>query len=196
MDELADHIHMSRRSFARLFAEQARTTPAEFVENARLDAARNLLEGSRLALKEIAFECGFGTPHRMRQVFLRRLSAPPGQYRASFQQMEELSTLSLAGGGMLVATAVLPGSMCKVLEERGDCIARIWGAQLRANKKAPTEGGPNFKIPLAYMLDAALRLATLRSAIQPEAGATTLPQARQGRSTPSNPLVEVYRPGN
>ncbi len=89
VDELADHIHMSRRSFARLFAEQARTTPAEFVENARLDAGRNLLEGSRLALKEIAFECGFGTPHRMWQVFLRRLSVTPGQYRASFQQMEE-----------------------------------------------------------------------------------------------------------
>lgn len=85
VDDLADKLNMSRRSFARLFAAQARTTPAEFVENARLDAARNLLEGSHLALKEIAYECGFGSPHRMRQVFTRRLGVTPGQYRASFQ---------------------------------------------------------------------------------------------------------------
>ncbi|RFZ86131.1 GlxA family transcriptional regulator [Shinella sp. WSJ-2] len=89
VDELADHLHMSRRSFARLFSEQTRTTPAEFVENARLDAARNLLEGSHLALKEIAYKCGFGSPHRMRQVFSRRLGVTPGQYRVSFQRLDD-----------------------------------------------------------------------------------------------------------
>jgi transcriptional regulator GlxA family with amidase domain len=89
VDELANQLKMSRRSFARLFAEQARTTPAEFVENARLDAARNLLEGSQLALKEIAYECGFGSPHRMRQVFSRRLGVTPGQYRSSFQRPDD-----------------------------------------------------------------------------------------------------------
>lgn len=89
VDDLAHKLNMSRRSFARLFAEQARTTPAEFVENARLDAARNLLEGSHLALKEIAYECGFGSPHRMRQVFTRRLGVTPGQYRASFQRSDK-----------------------------------------------------------------------------------------------------------
>ncbi|WP_199628672.1 GlxA family transcriptional regulator [Rhizobium sp. OAE497] len=86
VNDLADHLHMSRRSFARLFALETRTTPAEFVENARLDAARNLLEGTGLALKEIAFECGLGSPHRMRQVFLRRIGVTPGQYRASFKR--------------------------------------------------------------------------------------------------------------
>jgi transcriptional regulator GlxA family with amidase domain len=89
VNDLADHLHMSRRSFARLFSDQTRTTPAEFVENARLDAARNLLEGTGLALKEIAFECGLGSPHRMRQVFLRKMGVTPGQYRASFQRQDQ-----------------------------------------------------------------------------------------------------------
>ena len=84
--ELADHVGMSRRSFTRFFAEQTKSTPADFVEQARLDAARNLLEGSTLALKEVAFECGFGSPHRMRQAFARRLGISPGQYRASFRR--------------------------------------------------------------------------------------------------------------
>jgi transcriptional regulator GlxA family with amidase domain len=84
--DLAEHVGMSRRSFTRFFAEEAKLTPADFVEQARLDAARNLLEGSSLALKEVAFECGFGSPHRMRQVFARQLGISPGQYRASFRR--------------------------------------------------------------------------------------------------------------
>jgi transcriptional regulator GlxA family with amidase domain len=84
--DLAVEAGMSKRNFARFFLQQAKTTPGEFVEQARVDAARNLLEGSSLALKEIAFECGFGTPHRMRQVFSRRLGVTPGQYRGSFRR--------------------------------------------------------------------------------------------------------------
>jgi transcriptional regulator GlxA family with amidase domain len=86
--ELADHVHMSSRSFARFFLQETKNTPADFVEQARVDAARNLLEGTTMAPKEIAFECGFGSPHRMRQVFTRRLGVTPGQYRASFQSIQ------------------------------------------------------------------------------------------------------------
>ncbi|MGG6898367.1 MULTISPECIES: GlxA family transcriptional regulator [Rhizobium] len=86
VSELADHAGMSRRNFARFFLQEAKTTPGDFVEQARVDAARNLLEGSPLALKEIAYQCGFGTPHRMRQVFAKRLGVTPGQYRASFRR--------------------------------------------------------------------------------------------------------------
>lgn len=86
VSELAAEVGMSERTFARFFAQEANTTPAEFVELARVDAARNLLEGSSLALKEVAFECGFGSPHRMRQVFAKRLGVTPGQYRSAFGQ--------------------------------------------------------------------------------------------------------------
>lgn len=86
VNDLADQLGMSKRNFARFFQQEAKTTPAEFVEQARVDAARNMLEGSPLALKEIAFECGFNSPHRMRQVFTRRLGVTPGQYRAAFKR--------------------------------------------------------------------------------------------------------------
>lgn len=86
VSDLARYSNMSRRNFARSFLQETGITPAEFVEQVRVDAARNLLEGSIMALKEIAFECGFGSPHRMRQVFARRLGVTPGQYRASFRR--------------------------------------------------------------------------------------------------------------
>ena len=60
-------------------------TPHEFVERARIDAARRLLEGSDRALKAIAYDCGFGSGDRMRLVFSERLGVTPAQYRAAFQ---------------------------------------------------------------------------------------------------------------
>jgi len=76
---------MSGRNLSRLFVQETGVTPHEFVERARVDAARNLLEGSDRALKAVAYDCGFGSPDRMRIVFLKRLGVTPAQYRASFR---------------------------------------------------------------------------------------------------------------
>lgn len=84
LERLAEIGGVSTRSLARLFAKDVGMTPHDFVEAARVDVARNLLEGSGLQLKAIAYECGFGTAERMRLVFQRRLGVSPARYRASF----------------------------------------------------------------------------------------------------------------
>ncbi|MFC5067176.1 GlxA family transcriptional regulator [Flaviflagellibacter deserti] len=88
VERLASVAGMSERNFARQFAQAAKMTPHEFVEGARIDAARNLLEGTDKPLKTIAFDCGFGSPDRMRLVFLKRMGLTPAQYRASFHADE------------------------------------------------------------------------------------------------------------
>jgi transcriptional regulator GlxA family with amidase domain len=85
VDVLAGIAGMSARTFARTFKQETTMTPADFVEGARIDTARNRLEGSDLPLKVVAFECGFGSAEHMRQVFVRRLGVTPSQYRASFR---------------------------------------------------------------------------------------------------------------
>lgn len=84
--KLAEVAGMSARNFARSFVEEMGATPHDFIEGARIDKARNLLEGGDLALKAVAFESGFTSPDRMRLVFLKRLGLSPAQYRASFQR--------------------------------------------------------------------------------------------------------------
>ncbi|NGZ83676.1 GlxA family transcriptional regulator [Duganella aceris] len=84
VEHLAEVAGMSARNFARKFVEEMAVTPAEFVQRARVDAARNLLEGSELALKTIAWRCGFGSAARMRLVFAQRFGVTPNQYRDSF----------------------------------------------------------------------------------------------------------------
>jgi transcriptional regulator GlxA family with amidase domain len=85
VERLAEVAGMSPRNFARRFVEEMAVTPAEFVQRARIDAARNLLEGGGLALKTIAYRCGFGSAARMRLVFAQRFGVTPNQYRDSFR---------------------------------------------------------------------------------------------------------------
>jgi transcriptional regulator GlxA family with amidase domain len=85
LQSLAETIGMSPRNLARQFVRETGITPHEFVERARVDAARMRLEGTHLPLKSIAFDCGFGTADRMRMAFVSRLGITPAQYRASFQ---------------------------------------------------------------------------------------------------------------
>ncbi len=87
---LAAVAGMSPRNLSRHFVQETGVTPHEFVERARIDAARMQLEAGAAALKAVAFECGFVTADRMRVVFTERLGVSPAQYRASFGRTEEL----------------------------------------------------------------------------------------------------------
>jgi transcriptional regulator GlxA family with amidase domain len=88
MESLAAAVGMSPRNLARHFVQETGITPHEFIERARVDAARMMLEGSDRPLKAVAYDCGFGSADRMRIVFSARLAVTPAQYRASFRRSE------------------------------------------------------------------------------------------------------------
>ncbi len=84
VERLAEIAGTSARTIARIFSSELAVTPHEFVESVRIDHARNLLEATDLALKAIAFNCGFGSTEQMRLVFQRRLGVTPARYRDNF----------------------------------------------------------------------------------------------------------------
>ncbi len=85
VERLAQIAGVSPRSIARMFVQELGVTPHDFIENIRIDQARNLLEASDAALKMVAFDCGFGSPDQMRNAFQRRLGVTPVQYRGRFR---------------------------------------------------------------------------------------------------------------
>jgi transcriptional regulator GlxA family with amidase domain len=78
---LAGHAGMSQRQFARVFAAEIGTTPAVYVENLRLEAARRLLETSDLTVETIAKTVGLSLTETLYRAFRRRLGTTPDQYR-------------------------------------------------------------------------------------------------------------------
>jgi transcriptional regulator GlxA family with amidase domain len=83
---LAQRVAMSLRNFDRVFKQQVGETPAQHIENLRLEAARRQLEATSLNLEQIAVASGFSSAEILRRTFARRLGITPGQYRASFGQ--------------------------------------------------------------------------------------------------------------
>jgi transcriptional regulator GlxA family with amidase domain len=71
VEALAHQCGMSPRHFARVFTAEKGVTPARFVEQARVDAARMLIDGSGYGMKEAAARAGFGSADSMRRAFSR-----------------------------------------------------------------------------------------------------------------------------
>jgi transcriptional regulator GlxA family with amidase domain len=80
---LALRAGMSTRNFTRVFRRSG-DDPAEFVEMARVESARRLLEDTDKSLQRIASSSGFVNPDMMRRAFLRRIGAGPSEYRERF----------------------------------------------------------------------------------------------------------------
>ena len=76
---LAERAGLSERSFHRKFAAATGSTPARFVETARLDMARLLLSRG-VPLKSVAAEVGLSPAARLSAAFERRFGVSPRLY--------------------------------------------------------------------------------------------------------------------
>jgi AraC family transcriptional regulator len=81
LDDLAGRAGLSLYHFARAFRMSAGMTPRAFVEQRRIERARQLIHQSHHSLAVIAVESGFGTQSRLTTTFKRRTGFMPAEYR-------------------------------------------------------------------------------------------------------------------
>lgn len=84
VEMLAERVAMSPRNFTRVFTRETGTSPARFVEEVRLDAARQRLEQGDEGIEQVALATGFGNGLNLRRVFERALQLSPSEYRKRF----------------------------------------------------------------------------------------------------------------
>lgn len=85
VEALAAHASLSRRHFTRLFSESFGISPAELVNDLRLDQARTLLLESESLIEDVASTVGFTSADSFRRAFSRKFGVSPRQFRAPFQ---------------------------------------------------------------------------------------------------------------
>lgn len=86
---LAERAAMSVRNFERVFTRETGCTPARYVAQMRVEAARRQLEDTDKSIEQIARSCGFVNADLMRRAFIRSVGTTPGRYRSQL-----LSTIS------------------------------------------------------------------------------------------------------
>jgi AraC family transcriptional regulator len=79
--DLAERAGLSEYHFARAFKTSVGTTPRAFVEQRRIERARQLIDESNHSLVEIAAQTGLGTQSRLTTAFRLATGFTPAAYR-------------------------------------------------------------------------------------------------------------------
>ena len=87
VETLATKACLCSRQFGRRFKTEVGTTPAEFVERARVDEARRRLATTDNTIENIAASVGFKSTDVFRRTFERRLGIRPTEFRRRFNNM-------------------------------------------------------------------------------------------------------------
>jgi transcriptional regulator GlxA family with amidase domain len=85
LSDLAEHSHMSLRTFARRFNEEVGMSPGRWLIQQRVDRARHLLESTDLAVDDIAGHVGFASGTSLREHLHAAIGVSPLAYRRTFR---------------------------------------------------------------------------------------------------------------
>lgn len=88
---LAERACLSERQLARRFKTLFATTPAAYVERARLERAKQHLRESSMTMEHIANAVGFRSDDAFRRSFERQFHVSPKSYRATFGSVRNLT---------------------------------------------------------------------------------------------------------
>lgn len=81
LEILAQQVGFSPYHFAHLFRETAGKSPHQFVQQQRIERAKQLLRETNVPLADVALESGFANQSHLTQVFKRHLNLTPRVYR-------------------------------------------------------------------------------------------------------------------
>jgi AraC-like DNA-binding protein/ligand-binding sensor protein len=82
---VAQHVHVSRFHFCKLFKKATGMTLTEYIACVRVEKAKMLLANSSVRISEVAYASGFGSIPRFNDVFKRHAGKSPTEYRATLR---------------------------------------------------------------------------------------------------------------
>jgi transcriptional regulator GlxA family with amidase domain len=85
IDDLADLIHLGRRTFQRRFQKATHLTVKEYIQKIRIEAAKKLLEENELTVNEVMYETGYSDIKAFRYTFKKISGVAPLVYRRKFK---------------------------------------------------------------------------------------------------------------
>jgi transcriptional regulator GlxA family with amidase domain len=85
--QIVELASIPERTLKRRFKAATGKTLIEYLQNLRIEAAKQLLESGQLPVDEISVQVSYEDPSFFRRLFKRRTGLTPSQYRRMFQQV-------------------------------------------------------------------------------------------------------------
>jgi transcriptional regulator GlxA family with amidase domain len=84
VERLARRLNVTTRTLGRRFKKAIGETPVTFLQNARMERAKRLLEATNVGLDRIAYRVGYADASSFRRLFMRTVGVSPREYRRRF----------------------------------------------------------------------------------------------------------------
>jgi len=84
LEKLAKQLHVTSRTLTRRFKKAIGETPHTFLQNARIERAKRLLETTDLTFDQIVYRVGYEDVSSFRRLFARASGVSPRDYRRRF----------------------------------------------------------------------------------------------------------------
>ncbi|HVI40037.1 MAG TPA: helix-turn-helix domain-containing protein [Anaerovoracaceae bacterium] len=81
LTDVANHVNISPAYFSQLFHQETGESFIDFLTNARMKRARNLLNNTAMRSSEIALACGYNDPNYFSKVFRKLFGVSPREYK-------------------------------------------------------------------------------------------------------------------
>jgi LacI family transcriptional regulator len=81
VDDILRHVPISRRSLERRFMKIVGRTPSDEIRRMRLSLATQLLLDTELAIPDVAYRSGFGSPQYLARLFRKHYNQSPMEFR-------------------------------------------------------------------------------------------------------------------
>ena len=86
MEELAEMVNLSKRSFLRRFKKATANTPLEYVQRVKIEAVKRQLESTASSIQESMFSVGYNDEKAFRNTFKKFTGLSPMQYRNKYNR--------------------------------------------------------------------------------------------------------------
>ena len=83
---LADKCDMNRVVFSRRFKKATQTSPIEYIQRVKIEAAKKQLEIGRKSITEVMLDVGYADTQTFRDVFKRITDMTPVDYRNKYNK--------------------------------------------------------------------------------------------------------------
>ncbi|WP_407425571.1 GlxA family transcriptional regulator [Arcticibacter sp.] len=87
VEDLANLLHVGRRTFERRFKEATNNTPIEYLQRVRMEAAKKHFEVSRKNVADVMYDVGYTDTKAFRDIFKKMTGLTPIEYRNKFAKV-------------------------------------------------------------------------------------------------------------
>lgn len=86
VEDLAEMVHVSARSFLRRFKKATSNTPTEYIQRVKVEAAKKQLESTVLQIQEVMIKVGYMDEKAFRNIFKKYTGISPIEYRSKYNR--------------------------------------------------------------------------------------------------------------